>query len=176
MDSTYFNYPLGGKNTPEDLEAFASKFALIAPIARDWARLAFEHPSVGFAKGEDAADQVRTLGRWKITAQYGLWAFGDPTWTFMKFPPNPKKDSPVGGAALIQLGPDEFLVAGSDVRLSFSLDKPAAGENSQFLDVEEGTFVKGQWQMARRWNGDQTDYGLNLDAPTLLKVRLGTYR
>ena len=40
----------------------------------------------------------------------------------MKIPPNPKKDQPVGGAALIQLGPDEFLVAGSDVRISFGLD------------------------------------------------------
>jgi hypothetical protein len=30
--------------------------------------------------------------------------------------------------------------------------------------------------MKRRWNGDQTDYGLNLAVPTLLKVRLGTYR
>jgi len=62
------------------------------------------------------------------------------------------------------------------IRLRFSLDKPSAGENSQFLDVEEGTFVDGRWQMARRWNGDQVDYGLNLTSPTLLKVRLGTYR
>ncbi|NUR44872.1 MAG: DUF5597 domain-containing protein [Sphingomonas sp.] len=176
MDSTYFNYPLGGRNRPEELDAFASKFALMAPIARDWARLAFEHPTAGFAKGDDASDQSQTLGRWKIKAQYGLWAFGDPTWTFMKFPPNPKKDEPVGGAALIQLGPNEFLVAGSDVRLSFALAAPAAGESSQFLDVEEGTFENGKWVMARRWNGDQTDYGLNLDAPTLLKVRLGTVR
>ena len=176
MDSTYFNYPLGGKNRPEELEAFASKFALMAPIARDWARLAFEHPTAGFAKGDDASDQSQTLGRWKITAQYGLWAFGDPTWTFMKFPPNPKKEQPIGGAALIQLGPNEFLVAGSDVRLSFALAAPTAGESSQFLDVEEGTFENGEWMMARRWNGDQTDYGLNLDAPTLLKVRLGTVR
>jgi len=30
--------------------------------------------------------------------------------------------------------------------------------------------------MKRRWNGDQTDYGLNLTTPTLLKVRMGTYR
>ena len=176
MDSTYYNYPLGGKNTPEDLAAFASKFALLAPIARDWARLAFEHPSVGFAKGEDASDQTQTLGRWKIKAQYGLWAFGDPTWTFMKFPPNQKKDEPIGGAAMIQLAPDEFLLVGSDVRISFALVQPASGEGSGFLDVEEGTFENGRWVMARRWNGDQTDYGLNLDAPTLLKVRLGTWR
>jgi beta-galactosidase GanA len=46
----------------------------------------------------------------------------------------------------------------------------------QFLDVEEGTFENGRWVMERRWNGDQTDYGLNLTKPTLLKVRLGTYR
>ena len=176
MDSTYFNYPLGGKNTPEDLEAFASKFALMAPIARDWARLAFEHPTAGFAKGDDASDQSQVMGLWKVTAQYGLWAFGDPSWTFMKFPPNPKKDQPVGGAAIIQLAPNEFLVAGSDVRISFGLNAPSPGENMLLLDVEEGTFENGRWVMSRRWNGDQTDYGLNLDQPTLLKVRIGTYR
>ena len=44
------------------------------------------------------------------------------------------------------------------------------------LSVEEGTFENGRWVMSRRWNGDQTDYGLNLTDPTLLKVRLGTYR
>ena len=176
MDSTYFNYPLGGRNTPEDLEAFASKFALMAPIERDWAKLASEHPTIGFAKGDDASDQSAVLGRWKITARYGLWAFGDPSWTFMKFPPNPNKDQPVGGAAIIQLGPDEFLLAGSDVRISFDLAEPTAGESSGLLSVEEGTFENGRWVMARRWNGDQTDYGLNLAKPTLLKVRLGTGR
>jgi beta-galactosidase GanA len=176
MDATgYFNYPLGAKQLdPETLKAFASKFALIAPIARDWARLAFEHPSAGFAKPQDASDQIAVLGRWKIRARYGLWAFGQPEW-HPDAPPNPNKALPVGGAAMIQIGPDEFLVAGSDIRLEFALDR-RGGENSQFLDVEEGTFVDGRWVMARRWNGDQVDYGLNLAAPTLLKVRLGTYR
>jgi beta-galactosidase GanA len=175
MDPTYFNYPLGAKDLgPETLDAFASKFALMAPIARDWARLAFEHPTLGFAKGDDASDQSGVLGRWRITAQYGLWPFGDSSW--MKIPPHPNKDRPVGGAALIQLGPDEFLLAGSDVRVGFGLSQPAAGDNVQFLSVEEGTFQGGRWVMKRRWNGDQIDYGLNLTKPTLLKVRLGTYR
>jgi hypothetical protein len=108
--------------------------------------------------------------------QYGRWQFGEDNWTWIKTDPNPNKDRPVGGAAVIQLGADEFIVAGSDLRLRFTLDKPGSGENSQFLNVEEGTFVNGQWRMARRWNGDQIDYGLNLTAPVLLKVRLGTYR
>ena len=175
MDTSYFNYPLGAKNA-DNLDAFASKFALMAPIARDWAGLAFEHPTIGFARGEDASDQSQVIGRWKITAQYGLWAFGDPSWTWMKVAPHPNRDRPVGGAALIQLGPDEFLLAGADIRINFALAAPSAGDNVQFLDVEEGTFENGRWVMKRRWNGDQTDYGLNLGAPTLLKVRMGTYR
>jgi len=177
MDATgYFNYPLGAKRLdPETLNAFGSKFALIAPIARDWARLEFEHPTAGFAKPQDASDQTTVLGRWKIRARYGLWAFGQPEW-HPEAPPSPNKERPVGGAAIIQLGPDEFLAAGSDLRLEFGLKQPAAGENSQFLDVEEGAFVNGQWVMKRRWNGDQVDYGLNLAQPVMLKIRLGTYR
>jgi beta-galactosidase GanA len=178
MDATgYFNYPLGAKQLDaETLESFASKFALMAPIARDWAKLAFEHATWGSARVADGSDQNTVLGRWRVTTQYGRWQFGEDNWTWIQTDPNPNKEKPVGGAAVIQLSPDEFLVAGSDVRVRFSLDKAAPGENSQFLDVEEGTFDNGQWRMARRWNGDQTDYGLNLTKPTLLKVRMGTYR
>jgi beta-galactosidase GanA len=113
------------------------------------------------------------LGRWKITAMYGLWQFGQRERAGTATSTN---ELPVVGAALIQLGPDEFLVAGSDIRLGFSLNHSESGENSQFLDVEEGTIENGSWVMRRRWNGDQVDYGINLAAPTLLRIRLGTYR
>ena len=178
MDATgYSNFPLGAKQLDADtLAAFASKYAVLAPVARDWAKLSFEHPTIGFAKPKDGADQSATLGRWKVTAMYGMWEFGERDWTWIDMPPNPKKDLPVGGAAVIQLGPDEILLAGSDVRIRFGLEKPAVGDNVQFLDVEEGTFENGRWVMKRRWNGDQTDYGLNLTQPVLLKVRMGTYR
>ena len=176
MDATgYFNYPLGAKQLDAaTLDAFSSKFALLVPIERDWAKLSFEHPTAGFAKPQDGSDQTAVLGRWRITAKYGFWQFGLEDWP--KSATSPNKEQPVGGAALIQLQPDEFLVAGSDVRLRFALAKPVGGESSQILDVEEGTFENGRWVMGRRWNGDQVDYGLNLTAPTLLKVRLGTFR
>jgi len=178
MDATgYSNFPLGARQLDADtLAAFATKYALLAPIARDWAKLSFDHPTIGFAKPKDGSDQSASLGRWKVSAMYGMWEFGERDWTWIDTPPNPKKDLPVGGAAIIQLGPDEFLVAGSDVRIRFALDHPQADENVQFMDVEEGTFADGRWVMKRRWNGDQTDYGLNLTQPVLLKVRMGTYR
>ena len=40
--------------------------------------------------------------------------------------------------------------------------------NMQYLSVEEGTYVGGAWQMRRRWNGDQTDYGLNFTGQPVL--------
>ena len=178
MDGTgYSNFPLGAKELDDEtLEAFASKYRLLRPIARDWARLAFRNPTWGVAKPADGSDQSGVLGRWRITAMYGMWEFGERDWTWIDMPPHPNKDWPIGGAAVIQLGPDEYLLAGSDVRIRFGLDKQPEGENSQFLSVEEGTFDSGRWVMQRRWNGDQIDFGLNLTRPTLLKVRLGTYR
>lgn len=178
MDGTgYSNFPLGAKQLDaETLEAFASKYRLLRPVARDWARLAFEHPTWGSAKPMDGSEQSGVLGRWKISAIYGMWEFGEPQWMPPNNPPHPNKDQPVGGAAVIQLGPDEFLLGGSDVRIKFDLARPPAGENSQYLSVEEGAFDAGRWVMQRRWNGDQIDYGLNLTRPTLLRVRLGTYR
>ncbi|HEX5181956.1 MAG TPA: DUF5597 domain-containing protein [Allosphingosinicella sp.] len=180
MDATgYSNYPLGAKELDEaTLDAFASKFALFAPIASVWAGIAATHPGWGVAKGADAADRSQVMGRWKVTAQFELWQFGEREWTWIKSDPNPAKGKPIGGAVVVQLGPDEFLVAGSDARIRFALDKPGPGETGTMVRVEEGTFDEaGRWVMRRVWNGDETDYGLNFTGtPVLLRVTLGSYR
>jgi beta-galactosidase GanA len=180
MDATgYSNYPLGAKALDAaTIEAFASKYRLFAPIHRHWARIAGTRPVWGAAKGADAADQSGKLGRWRVTAQFELWEFGEREWTWIKMDPHPTKGQPVGGMVVAQLGPDEFLLAGSDVRVRFGLDQPAAGENAMMLRVEEGSFAPdGSWVTSRVWNGDQTDYGLNFTGePRLLKVKMGSYR
>lgn len=177
-DTGYVNYPLGTKVVDAaTVAAFGDKYALMAPIARDWARIAFERPTWGSAKPADGSDESGTLGRWKVTAQYGLWQFGEKDSPWLKTDPHPTKDQPVGGTAVAQIGPDRFLVVGSDVRVRFDLAAPAKGEATQLLSVEEGGFdASGTWTTTRAWNGDQTDYGLNLTRPTLLRVTLGTYR
>lgn len=180
MDGTgYSNYPLGAKTLDAaTIEAFASKYRLFRPVAGHWARIAATSPLWGAAKAPDEADQSDVLGRWKMTAQFGLWEFGERHWTWIKFDPHPTKGQPVGGMVAAQIGPDEFLVAGSDVRIRFALAAPSDGETAMMVRVEEGSFdADGRWAMTRVWNGDQTDYGLNLGSePKLLKVKLGTYR
>lgn len=179
MDATgYSNYPLGAR--PLDaatIEAFAAAYRLFRPIASDWARIAFEHPTWGVAKAPDNGDQSTVLGRWRVTALFGLGEFGERDWNWIEMIPPAAAAEPVGGGVVAQLGADEFLIAGSHVRLRFALASPEAGESAQILSAEEGTFENGRWVMRRRWNGDQTDYGFNFTAaPVLLRVRLGSYR
>ena len=54
---------------------------------------------------------------------------------------------------------------------------PLEGNTAMIARAEQGHFdVKGQWQMERVWNGDQTDWGLNFpEEPVVLKVRMGKY-
>ena len=180
MDLTgYFNHPLGAAELdPATVEAFASKYRLLAPMARGWARLAFQHPTWGTAKGAPDEQQSQVMGRWRVSARYGEWQFGSLDSPWLKASPPPWADQPVGGAAVIQTGPDQFLIAGSHVRMSLGLAEPNDSETGLMVRVEEGTLADdGSFRFRRTWNGDQTDYGLNFTAqPVLLRVTMGTYR
>ena len=78
-----------------------------------------------------------------------------------------------GRALVAELGPDEFLVAGVDARVSF---RPVAGnprQRAQFVTVEEGTYENGQWKAARLLNGDETFFGVALrHQGTVLRVKV----
>lgn len=90
----------------------------------------------------------------------------------------PPGTSNAHGRALIgQIGPDDFLVTGVDVSVSFALAaEPGASQNSQLeiLQAEQGHYVSGAWQRERIWNGDQTDRGLQFFAgtPQVVHIRL----
>jgi beta-galactosidase GanA len=171
----YSNYPLGAKEvTEETLEPFAENFRVLAPMAREWARLALEGETWGVAKPDDGKPQVVPLGEWQATVQYGQWQFGMPEWF-----PNADKpaaaDQPVGGAAIARLGPDEFLVIGRHARVSFAPAAPEAGRIAMMARVEEGHYAGDRWVLERVWSGDQTDYGLNFTSrPQVLRVRMAS--
>jgi beta-galactosidase GanA len=177
MDYTgYSNYPLGGRNIDEAIEAFARPFHLLAPIAREWAKLSFEKRVWGAGEPDDRTARKLDLGRWTATLAFNEWQFGQKEW-FPEGTPMPEwAPYPSGGALLAELGSDEFLLTGQRVRVNFA---PAQGRKVNgliFASVEEGGYRDGKWTRTRIWNGDQTDYGLNLtDEPRLLRVRLGTY-
>ena len=178
MDDTgYFNFPLGATALDAaTLDAFAKPYGVFAGMQREWARIAFEHPTWGAAKPDDDAPATTIMGEWSITASWGEWQFGLKSWSWLKSDPAPWGKEPIGGVAVAQLSPDEFLLTGDHVRVTFGT-RPGGPANGLVVKVEEGHFDQGRWVMERLWNGDQTDYGINLvDRPAILKVTMGRYR
>jgi beta-galactosidase GanA len=179
MDFTgYANYPLGSSRLGAEVVApFAPLYEVLSPMARDWARISFEHQTWGVAKPDDNADQELQLGRWNARVEYDQYMFGMADWTWLpREEPPPNLTRPSGGALIAELGPNEYLVIAQNCRVSFALAEQ--GETNGFMleRVEEGRFVDGEWVMDRVWNGDQTDYGLNFgERPQVLRVRLATY-
>lgn len=167
----YSNQSSGPEEMAADaLTPFARQYELLAPIARLLAEGNLEGKVRGASEDPDHHLQTLDFPRWQAVLSYGMPSFGDGM--------QPKGNTPPdGGAVILALGPDRFLVAGHHVRVDFT-PTFAPGKKRLWLKVEEGSYDKaGNWKTARIWNGDQTDYGLNLtsDENVLLRVSLTTY-
>jgi beta-galactosidase GanA len=170
----YSNFPLGSKLTDKRMaEPFGKVFKVFRPMARQWAKWAFEGRTYGIAEGEDRAPQTIDMKGWKATVSFREWQMGEKHFFpgLKDLPAN--TETPNGGVAIAQIADNEFIVVGQHARVKIGADN----KRSMYARVEEGYFnAAGKWVMERNWNGDQTDYGLNLTGnPVVLKVRIGTY-
>jgi Domain of unknown function (DUF5597)/Beta-galactosidase len=173
LDLTRYSNQTEGPAAMESsaLKPFALQYALLGPIARKLAHWSYEGTKIVKGASEDPENHRQTLefAKWNAVVSYGMPSFGN--WM------EPKGNSPAdGGVLVVQLFPDEFLVTGHHARVDF---KPVeAGKKRLFLKVEEvQPTADGGWKAMRIWNGDQTDYGLNLkaDEDVWLRVTLTTF-
>jgi hypothetical protein len=88
---------------------------------------------------------------WPIRYKMPLIMPGEP-------PPRPP---PPAAAIFIATGPDEYFVAGSGVKVTFSPNTPGP-PRAGLGTVEEGTFVNGRWVPGVRLAGDDTGQGEDL--------------
>ncbi|WP_373990921.1 DUF5597 domain-containing protein [Duganella sp. BuS-21] len=171
----YSNFPLGHKATDKTMtEPFGKIYAAFRPMERQWAKWAFEGRTYGIAEGDDRQPQTVDMKGWKATISFREWQFGEQKYfkDVKDLPAGTEK--PNGGVAIAQIGENEFIIIGQRARVKID---HAEGKPSMWARVEEGRYdASGKWIMERNWNGDQTDYGLNLTGnPVVLKVKLGTY-
>jgi len=93
--------------------------------------------------------------------------FGDYTFTIkhdytLGWSPKAKEDEwPQTGVLVIQTAPDEFIVAGTGIVVTFSSDQVDKGKVG-ILTIEEGVYVNGKWVAGRTMNGDQSHQGRHL--------------
>ncbi|HEX7062947.1 MAG TPA: DUF5597 domain-containing protein [Woeseiaceae bacterium] len=97
-------------------------------------------------------------------------AFVDP------FTPREEQDVAAHGGLIIQLGPQEYVVAGKGLTVTFRAGQGMVG----IEQIREGRFVAGRWVPGRVLNGDQSHQGRHLrlppDAFGIQRVRLYRYR
>ncbi|MCD9019279.1 GH35 family beta-galactosidase [Parachryseolinea silvisoli] len=71
---------------------------------------------------------------------------------------------PQAGGLIIQTAPDEFVVAGTGIVLSFVSAQPNKGR-AGILSIEEGEYRGDRWVPGRTMNGDQSHQGRHLRFP-----------
>jgi beta-galactosidase GanA len=171
----YSNFPLGHKATDKTMvEPYGKIYSAFRPMERQWSKWAFEGRTYGVAEGDDRAPQTIAMKGWKGTISFREWQFGEREY-FKEVKDLPAgTEKPNGGVAIAQIADNEFIIVGQHARVKID---HADGKPTMWARVEEGYYdPSGKWIMERNWNGDQTDYGLNLTGkPVVLKVKVGTY-
>jgi len=83
-----------------------------------------------------------------------------------------------GAMIVLQTGPDEFLIGGTALSITVSVDVDTKEGIAGIASVEEGSRAHGEWITARRLNGDQNNQGRTISLPDhqfkLLRVKLYT--
>lgn len=119
----------------------------------------------------DSANQVKRL-------QLGDFTFNFKHEYSWRYAFRSGADTPRVGGLIIMLSPNEFLIAGSGMIVTFESNTPdttIAGIDS----IDEGKFVDGKWIAGRRMNGDQNHQGRHMHLPGgsfgIQKVKLYRY-
>ena len=172
IDATgYSNFPMGAARIDDaTLAPFSLNFAEVEGVNRQLAAANLAGKAWAAAEPTDTHEKSLNLGRWTARLSFGLPQFGDP--------PPAGNTPPSGGAVIIELGPNDYLVTGNHVRVAFALTDQSdpAAKRVTFNRIEEGHLDHGQWVFERLWNGDETDWGLNFTSePQILRVKLATY-
>jgi beta-galactosidase GanA len=156
-------------------------FAADDPLGDAYAVLAGLAPLILEHQGKDTLAGVRpavafdgTVDETPAEVRMGAHtlhvAFVDP------FTPREEQDVAAHGGLIIQLGPEEYLVAGKGLTVTFRAGQGMVG----IEQIREGRFVDGRWAPGRVLNGDQSHQGRHLrlppDAFGIERVRLYRYR
>lgn len=174
--------PEPGTSGPQDLEN--TPIARGYAVLRELSSLILEHQakgSIGSAwLSKETPRQELTLGSHTLTVE------------LRRNRRNPSQTADLGYALAIALATDEYIVAGTDVQVTFT---PRTNDHSiaGIADASRGSFHNGEWRAQRQMSGDdilleydlakaavnrQSGSGLLFgpDGPVIQRVKLYLYR
>lgn len=143
-------------------------------VLRELTPLILENQGKGTMRGillDSASQETQiSLGDYVLTFRH------EYAWFFAKHEPGP---TPRVGGLIIELSPDDFIIAGTGLLITFA---PRVGENSRAGIGSDylGKFVEGKWETELVLNGDQTNQGRQVFLPgeefSIQRVRLYSYK
>jgi hypothetical protein len=131
------------------LAPLAQEYAMAGPMMRELAQWGFEGKLKAAVEREDHAEQTIDLGAWQMVVAFGA----------SRGRTAQANAQPIGKALVAQLGESEFVVTGTQCRITFRPAGASAGKDWQYLKVEEGRYENGAFTLSRIRNGDETDWG-----------------
>jgi hypothetical protein len=115
--------------------------------------------------------QEIVLGNYKLSAAH------DYTLGWSPQAANP--DWPMTGGIIIQEGNDEFIIAGTGIVVTFSVNG-STNSIAGILQADEGIYINGKWRPGRRMNGDQDHQGRHIRIPvgewSIQRIKLYQYK
>lgn len=92
---------------------------------------------------------------------------------------NAQTSEAISGGLVVSVAPDEFILAGTGLVVTFETETPAETITG-ILSAQEGKYINGQWTPGRWLNGDQTHQGRHVRLAAgkfdIQRVKLYQYR
>lgn len=165
------NFSLTKDGEPDyEAQGMAENNRLLAPITPLLARLQFEGKLRTAVEEPGLSQRELEFGGWNAIVSFPP-SYDPPARTL-----TPSQRLRMGRLLLSPIGPNEFLAAGIDSRLTFRVPPGSGTRATELLHVEEGRYEGDRWIPIRTWNGDETDYGINFSGHgAVLHIKLGMY-
>ena len=112
-----------------------------------------------------------------VLGEYVLMVSHDYTWGWSAGAGQSGQWPPAGGI-IISVGPDEYVIAGTGIIVTFEPSAPDE-QIAGIAGIQEGKYVNGRWLPGRSMNGDQSHQGRHLRIPAdgfgIQRIRLYCY-
>jgi hypothetical protein len=151
------------------------------PIAKSYSILSQLSPEIlkyqGTEKMEGVLLDTSNKKQEIVLGNYGLTVSHDYALGWSPEAKNP--DWPMSGAIIIQENENDFIIAGTGVVVTFTVNN-TDNKSAGILQAEEGIYKDRKWIPGRRMNGDQDQQGRHIRIPVgdwnIQKVKLYQYK
>jgi len=134
-------------------EPVGKSYSVLSQLSNEILKYQGSDKTEGILLDSNNTKQEITLGNYQMNISHD--------YTLGWSPEARKPGWPATGGIIIQVAADEFIIAGTGIVTTFSVNNSSVG----ILQADEGVYINDQWTAGRRMNGDQDHQGRHIRIP-----------